>query len=79
MAGEPSEPKAPALSGRESPAPASSLKESLALPLSQWLQLMLAEIAAKREAHERGRSEEARRSEEHAARSADSRGGASQS
>jgi hypothetical protein len=48
-------------------------------PLSQWLQLMLAEIAAKREALERARAEEARRHEERAARCADSRGGASQS
>jgi len=54
-------------------------KESLALPLSQWLQLMLAEITAKREALERARAEEARRSEERAARCADSRGGASRS
>ena len=46
-------------------------------PLSQWLQLMLAEISAKREALERARAEEARRNEERAARSADSRGGAS--
>ncbi|HXY95514.1 MAG TPA: hypothetical protein VEH00_00985 [Steroidobacteraceae bacterium] len=53
-------------------------QESPALPLSQWLQLMLAEITAKREAHERARAEEARRNEERAAHSADSRGGASQ-
>ena len=46
--------------------------------LSQWLQLMLAEITAKREALERARAEEARRDEESAARAADSRGGASQ-
>jgi hypothetical protein len=32
--------------------------------LSEWLQLMLAEIAAKREALERARAEEARRSTE---------------
>ncbi len=50
-----------------------------ARPLSQWLQLMLAEITAKREALERARAEEARRSAERAARSADFRGGASQS
>lgn len=42
---------------RESPAPA----------LSQWLQLMLAEIAAKREAHQRARAEEAQRAAERAA------------
>lgn len=47
MAGEPPR----ALSGPESQAPA----------LSQWLQLMLAEIAAKREALERARAEDARR------------------
>jgi hypothetical protein len=46
-----------ALSEEESPAPA----------LSQWLQLMLAEIAAKRDALERARAEEARRSTEHSA------------
>lgn len=61
MADEP-----PALSGSESPAPA----------LSFWLQLMLAEIAARREALEQARAEEARRSAESAAESADSRGGA---
>jgi hypothetical protein len=65
MAGEPPEPQP--LSGSESQAPA----------LSFWLQLMLAEISAKREALERARAEEARRSEERAARCADSRGGAS--
>jgi len=64
-----SEPSTPPLSESESPAPA----------LSFWLQLMLAEIAAKREALERARAEEARRNEERAARCADSRGGASQS
>jgi hypothetical protein len=48
-------------------------------PLSQWLQLMLAEITAKREALERARAEEARRNQERAARTAGSRGGASQS
>ena len=37
------------------------MAQSPAQPLSQWLQLMLAEIAAKREAHERARAEEARR------------------
>lgn len=57
----------------------SESQQSLALPLSQWLQLMLAEISAKREALERARAEEAQRSAERAARSADSRGGASQS
>jgi len=69
MASETAESQTPALSGSESQAPA----------LSLWLQLMLAEIAAKREALERAHAEEARRSEERAARSADSRGGASQS
>lgn len=49
---------------------------SQAPALSQWLDLMLAEITAKREALERARAEEVRRSEE---RAADSRGGASQS
>jgi len=44
--------------------------------LSEWLQLMLAEIAARREALERARAEEARRRAEHAAESAGSRGGA---
>ena len=44
----------------ESPRPLSQ-KDSPARPLSQWLQLMLAEIAAKREAQERARAEEARR------------------
>jgi hypothetical protein len=48
-------------------------------PLSQWLQLMLAEITAKREALERASAEEVRRDEERAAHTADSRGGASQS
>jgi hypothetical protein len=41
----------------ESPAPA----------LSQWLQLMLAEIAAKREAQQRASAEEALRAAERAA------------
>ena len=49
---------------QESPAPA----------LSQWLQLMLAEIAARREARERGCAEEERRRSERD--SADSRGSA---
>ena len=61
MADEP-----PALSGLESQAPA----------LSFWLRLMLAEIAARREALERAGAEEARRSAERAAEGADSRGGA---
>ena len=39
----------------------SSPPESPARPLSHWLQLMLAEIHAKREAHERGRDEDERR------------------
>lgn len=54
MAGEPPR----CLSGSEPPAPA----------LSQWLQLMLAEIAAKREALERACAEEARRRAEREAR-----------
>ena len=73
------EPSAREPSEKESPAPASALHESQAPALSQWLQLMLAEISAKREALERARAEEARRNEERAARPADSRGGASQS
>jgi hypothetical protein len=36
-------------------------QESPARPLSQWLQLMLAEIAAKREQLEHARAEDARR------------------
>jgi hypothetical protein len=36
-------------------------------PLSEWLQLMLAEIAARREALERAAAEEARRRAERAA------------
>jgi len=36
-------------------------------PLSEWLRLMLAEIAAKREAEQRERAEEARRRLERAA------------
>jgi hypothetical protein len=52
----------------DSPAPAlsESESESPAPALSFWLQLMLAEIAAKREALEQARAEEARRSTEHA-------------
>lgn len=76
MAGEPpqrarseSQTQAPALSGSESQAPA----------LSQWLQLMLAEISAKREALERARAEEARRREECAAQPDDSSRGAPRS
>ncbi|HEX4619323.1 MAG TPA: hypothetical protein VH135_06310 [Steroidobacteraceae bacterium] len=44
--------------------------------LSEWLQLMLAEINAKREALERARAEEALRRAEHAAQPAHRRGGA---
>jgi hypothetical protein len=44
-----------------------SQKESLAPALSQWLQLMLAEIAAKREAQQRASAEEALRGAEGAA------------
>ncbi len=50
--------------------------ESPARTLSPWLQLMLAEIAARREARERAGAEEERRRAERAAESADSRGGA---
>jgi hypothetical protein len=51
----------------ESPAPALSKQESPAPPLSFWLQLMLAEIAAKREAQQRASAEEALRAAEGAA------------
>ncbi len=59
-------PPSPAPADHEdaSPAAAPSQSESHAPPLSQWLQLMLAEIAAKREALEHARAEEARRSTE---------------
>lgn len=57
MAGEPPR----SLSGPESQAPALSESESPAPVLSFWLQLMLAEIAAKHEALERARAEDARR------------------
>jgi hypothetical protein len=73
MAGE-APPRAP--SGSDAPAPALSGQESPAPALSFWLQLMLAEIAARREALERARAEEAQRRAERAAESADSRGGA---
>jgi hypothetical protein len=52
---------------RASQAPALSRKDAQAPALSQWLQLMLAEIAAKREAEEHARAEEARRRLERAA------------
>ncbi len=42
--------------------------------LSEWLQLMLAEITAKREALERARAEDARRRAERAAEVAESSG-----
>jgi hypothetical protein len=71
-----SEPSPRALPGKESPAPALSGQESPAPTLSFWLQLMLAEIAARREALESARAEEARRRAERAAESADSRGSA---
>ena len=64
---EEEESPAPALSVKESPAPPLSGQESPAPALSFWLQLMLAEIAAKREALERARAEEARRSTENPA------------
>jgi hypothetical protein len=51
----------------ESPAPPLSGQESPAPPLSFWLQLMLAEIAAKREAQQRASAEEALRAAERAA------------
>ena len=44
--------------------PARSPKEMRAGPLSQWLQLMLAEIARKREENESARTEAARRASE---------------
>ena len=59
-------------SGREP-----SGEEAPARPLSQWLQLMLAEITAKREAFERARAEEALRNAERGAVSAESRRDAS--
>jgi hypothetical protein len=72
-------PPQPLSEGEQSPAPALS-EESLARPLSHWLQLMLAEIQAKREAQERARAEEARRRGELAAPPAgDSAGGAARS
>ena len=52
-----------------------SQKESPARPLSFWLQLMLAEIQAKREGEERARAEEARRSAELAASAPDDAAG----
>ncbi len=53
------------------------MAESAPRALSEWLQLMLAEIAAKREAQERARAEEARRRLERAATvPADPRGAA---
>jgi hypothetical protein len=57
MSGSGKEPQAPALSRKESPAPA----------LSQWLQLMLAEIAAKRDAEQRARAEDTQRAAERVA------------
>jgi hypothetical protein len=71
MAGKP-----PPRARPEKGSPALSGQESLGRPLSQWLQLMLAELAARREALERARAEEARRRAEHSAESGDSRGGA---
>ncbi len=50
--------------------------ESQRPALSQWLQLMLAEIGAKREALERARAEEAQRRTERAAAPAESPRGA---
>ena len=64
------------LSGQESLAPPLAGQESPAPALSFWLRLMLAEIAAKREALERGRAEEALRHAERSTRRADSSGGA---
>ena len=79
MSSEGSESQAPALSGSESQAPALSGSESQAPALSFWLQLMLAEISAKREALEGARAEEARRQSERSAASAASKGSAPQS
>ncbi|MDE2135865.1 MAG: hypothetical protein KGJ68_00385 [Gammaproteobacteria bacterium] len=45
----------------DSPTPPLSRQDAPAPALSQWLELMLAEIAAKREARERARLEEAQR------------------
>jgi hypothetical protein len=50
--------------------------ESPPRALSEWLQLMLAEINAKREALVHARAEEALRRAEHAAQPARRRGGA---
>lgn len=69
MAGEPPR-RAPF--GSASHAPALSGLESLGQTLSPWLQLMLAEISAKRDALERARAEEAQRRTERAAPPADS-------
>lgn len=63
----------------EPPRHAGSGSESHAPALSQWLQLMLAEIDAKREALERARAEEARRRAERAAQPAGSSRGAPRS
>jgi hypothetical protein len=71
-------PAAP-LSGSESQAPALSGSESQAPALTFWLQLMLAEIGAKREALEGARAEEALRQSERSAASAASKGSAPQS
>jgi hypothetical protein len=46
-------------------------EEPQAPALSQWLQLMLAEVQAKREGEERARAEEARRRAELAASAAE--------
>ena len=74
-----SQPAPQPLSGKESPAPPLSGSESPAPPLSFWLQLMLAEISAKREALEGARAEEARRQSERSAASAASKDSAPQS
>ena len=50
----------------ESPPPALSESDSQAHALPQWLELMLAEIAAKRAALENARAEDARRRSERA-------------
>lgn len=63
------EPQPGALSGLEPQAPAQPGSEPQSPALSQWLQLMLAEIAARREALECARTEEARRRAERAAHS----------
>jgi hypothetical protein len=62
------------------PPRALSEEESHARPLSHWLQLMLAEIAAKRDAQQRAcEEEERRRAEREAADRGDAQGQATRS